>query len=165
MPPPVGASRRLVFRAARNEVVTSQPYAYIAGPLFDEGERWFIESVDARVAALGFRTFLPHRDNPPKTAETVPTIFQNDKGAIDKCDVIVANLNGVMTDDGTAWELGYAYALGKYGIGIFTDWRARFPAELEVVNLMMQCSLDVLVRSLDDLDRALVSWKSSHWKQ
>ena len=165
MPPPVGASRRLVFRAARNEVVTSQPYAYIAGPLFDEGERWFIESVDARVAALGFRTFLPHRDNPPKTPETVPTIFQNDKGAIDKCDVIVANLNGVMTDDGTAWELGYAYALGKYGIGIFTDWRARFPAELEVVNLMMQCSLDVLVRSLDDLDRALVAWKSSHWKQ
>ena len=146
MPPPVGASRRLVFRAARNEVVTSQPYAYIAGPLFDEGERWFIESVDARVAALGFRTFLPHRDNPPKTPETVPTIFQNDKGAIDKCDVIVANLNGVMTDDGSAWELGYAYALGKYGIGIFTDWRARFPAELEVVNLMMQCSLDVLVR-------------------
>lgn len=144
--------------------MTSLPYAYIAGPLFDEGERWFIESVDARVAARGFRTFLPHRDNPPKTPDTVSTIFGNDKEAIDDCDVIVANLNGITTDDGTAWELGYAFALGKYGIGIFTDWRARFPAHNEVVNLMMQCSLNVLVRSLDELDTALDTWKSNHRK-
>jgi len=138
-----------------------KPYAYIAGPLFDEGERWFIETIETRVAALGFDTFLPHRDNPPKTPATVRTIFGNDKGAIDRCDVIVANLNGITTDDGTAWELGYAFARGKHGIGIFTDWRARFPAENEVVNLMMQCSLDVLVRSLDEMDAALIAWKAS----
>ncbi|MFM7890678.1 MAG: nucleoside 2-deoxyribosyltransferase [Actinomycetota bacterium] len=141
-----------------------KPYAYIAGPLFDEGERWFIETVETRVAALGFDTFLPHRDNPPKTPATVRTIFGNDKGAIDRCDVIVANLNGITTDDGTAWELGYAFARGKHGIGIFTDWRARFPAENEVVNLMMQCSLDVLVRSLDEMDAALIAWKASRSK-
>jgi nucleoside 2-deoxyribosyltransferase len=144
--------------------MSSQPYAYIAGPLFDEGERWFIESVDARVSSHGFRTFLPHRDNPPKTPDTVRTIFENDKGAIDACDIIVANLNGITTDDGTAWELGYAFALNKYGIGLFTDWRARFHAENEVVNLMMQCSLNVLVRSLDELDSALTTWKSTIWK-
>lgn len=87
------------------------------------------------------------------------TIYDNDRTAIERCDVIVANLNGIMTDDGTAWELGYAFALRKYGVGIFTDWRARFPAQLEVVNLMMQCSLDVLARSLDEMDAALVAWK------
>jgi len=27
------------------------------------------------------------------------------------------------------------------------------------VNLMMQCSLDVLARSLDEMDAALVAWK------
>lgn len=145
--------------------MSSKPYVYVAGPLFDEGERWFIESVEARVASLGFRTFLPHRDNPPKTPDTVRTIFENDKGAIDQCDVIVANLNGITTDDGTAWELGYAFANGKYGIGIFTDWRARFPAENELVNLMMQCSLDVLVRSLDEMESALTAWKASRAKQ
>ena len=53
-------------------------------------------------------------------------IFENDKHAIDECDVVVANLNGVITDDGTAWELGYAYARGKYIIGLHTDWRKRF---------------------------------------
>ena len=141
--------------------MTSKPYAYIAGPLFDEGERWFIEKVDRLVADNGFDTFLPHRDNPPKTKDNVREIFLNDKGGIDRCDVVVANLNGIMTDDGTAWEMGYAYAHGKFIIGLFTDWRARFPAPDEVVNLMMQCSMNRLVRSLDELRDALVEWKST----
>lgn len=142
-------------------MTTEAPRAYVAGPLFDEGERWFIESIEARVAAQGFHTFLPHRDNPPKTEHNVHIIFENDRSAIDRCDIIVANLNGITTDDGTAWELGYAHALGKFGIGLYTDWRARFPAPNEVVNLMMQCSLNVMVRSLDELDAALRTWKTS----
>jgi len=141
--------------------MSRKPYVYVAGPLFDEGERWFIEKVDALVQDCGFDTFLPHRDNPPKTADNVELIFRNDKGGIDRCDVVVANLNGIMTDDGTAWEMGYAYAHGKFIIGLFTDWRARFPAPDEVVNLMMQCSMNRLVRSLDELRDALVEWKST----
>ena len=129
--------------------------AYVAGPLFDEGERWFIEKVDALVAECGFVTFLPHRDNPPKDEHNVREIFLNDKRGIDTCDIVVANLNGITTDDGTAWELGYAYALGKYSIGLHTDWRRRFPNE--VVNLMMECSLDEVVRSLDELRESLVA--------
>lgn len=126
---------------------------YVAGPLFDDGERWWIERVDATVSAAGFDTFLPHRDNPEKTADNVREIFDNDRTAIDRCDVVVASLNGVTTDDGTAWEIGYAYALGKPIIGVHTDWRRRF--DHEVVNLMLECSLTTLVRSLDDLDAAL----------
>ena len=134
----------------------SAPRVYVAGPLFDEGERWFIEKVEALVADAGFVTFLPHRDNPPKTQFNVSEIFHNDKRGIDECDVVVANLNGITTDDGTAWELGYAYATGKYLIGLHTDWRARFPHE--VVNLMLQCSLHRMVRSLDELRDALADW-------
>jgi len=127
--------------------------AYVAGPLFDEGERWWIERVEQVVAAAGFETFLPHRDNPPKDEFNVRQIFENDKRGIDECDVVVANLNGIMTDDGTAWELGYAYALGKHLIGLHTDWRRRF--EHEIVNLMMECSLHRIVHSLDELTEAL----------
>ncbi len=130
--------------------------AYIAGPLFDEGERWWIETVERTVAKAGFETFLPHRDNPPKTADNVELIFTNDKAGIDACDVVVANLNGITTDDGTAWELGYAFASGKYLIGLHTDWRRRF--DDEVVNLMIECSLDVMVHSLDDVLTALAAW-------
>ena len=126
---------------------------YVAGPLFDEGERWWIETVERLVADAGFETFLPHRDNPPKDKSNVRQIFDNDRRAIDECDIVVASLNGITTDDGTAWELGYAFALGKHLIGLHTDWRRRF--DDEVVNLMMECSLHVLARSLDELATAL----------
>jgi nucleoside 2-deoxyribosyltransferase len=134
----------------------TKPKVYVAGPLFDEGERWFIEKVDALISELGFETFLPHRDNPPKVKGNVKQIFQNDRQAIDDCDLVVANLNGITTDDGTAWEIGYAYAKGKYLIGLHTDWRARF--EHEVVNLMIETSLNEMSRSLTELKAALTKW-------
>lgn len=130
--------------------------AYIAGPLFDEGERWWIETVERLVADAGFVTFLPHRDNPPKDETNVRQIFDNDRRGVDECDVVVASLNGIITDDGTAWELGYAFARGKHLIGLHTDWRQRFPDE--VVNLMLECSLDQMVRSLDELSEALTAF-------
>lgn len=126
---------------------------YVAGPLFDEGERWWIEKVEQVVVECGHATFLPHRDNPPKDQYNVAAIFANDRRGIDECDLVVASLNGLTTDDGTAWELGYAFALGKPIIGLYTDWRRRF--DDEVVNLMIECSLTMLVRSLDDLPAAM----------
>lgn len=136
------------------------PLVYVAGPLFDEGERWWIETMEELIRNEGFRTFLPHRDNPPKTADNARDIYLNDKRGIDECSLIVANLNGLTTDDGTAWELGYGYALGKYSIGYFSDWRQRFPNG-EKVNLMIEESLDDLVDSLDTLKAALDRWKSA----
>jgi len=133
--------------------MTDAPLVYLAGPLFDEGERWFMERLDELVAELGFRTFLPHRDNPPKTADNVPEIFANDRQGIDEASIVVANLNGVTTDDGTAWEIGYAYAKDKTLVGFHTDWRSRFPDE--VVNLMIECSLDHLVRSEAELQTVM----------
>ena len=91
---------------------------YVAGPLFDEGERWWIEQIEQTITEIGFNTFLPHRDNPEKTPETVQTIFENNRDAIRTSDLVVANLNGITTDDGTAWELGYAAALQKPAIGL-----------------------------------------------
>jgi len=122
---------------------------YVAGPLFDEGERWWIEQVEAAVAAVGFDTFLPHRDNPPKTADNVGEIFANNVAAIDAASIVVASLNGVTTDDGTAWEIGYAFANGKHIIGLHTDWRRRF--DDEVVNLMLERSCNAMAHSLDEL--------------
>ncbi|MGB8860198.1 MAG: nucleoside 2-deoxyribosyltransferase [Ilumatobacteraceae bacterium] len=133
--------------------------AYVAGALFDEGERWWIEQVEQLVADAGFETFLPHRDNPPKDEFNVRQIFENDKRGIDECDVVVASLNGIITDDGTAWELGYAYAMGKHLIGLHTDWRMRFSHE--VVNLMLECSLHQMVRSLDELRIALAQFRAA----
>ena len=100
------------------------PLVYVAGPLFDDGERWWIERVE--------------------------------QTGIDRCEIVVASLNGLTTDDGTAWELGYAYATGKHLIGLNTDWRRRFNDE--VVNLMIERSLHELVHSLDELTSSLTAW-------
>jgi len=139
--------------------MTAQPRLYVAGPLFDEGERWFQERLDALAVECGYETFLPHRDNPDKTVETTGVIFRNNATAIDDCSVVLANLNGVMTDDGTAWEIGYAYARNKPIVGLHTDWRMRF--EHEIVNLMLEYSLDHLVRSLDELRTLLTELRTA----
>jgi len=131
------------------------PAIYIAGPLFDEGERWWIEQVDAAVAGTGRNTFLPHRDNPPKTADNVRAIFENNCAAIDRAPLVVASLNGITTDDGTAWEIGYAFAAETPIVGIHTDWRRRF--DDECVNLMIEESLVALTHSLDELAAALAA--------
>lgn len=138
----------------------AEPYAYLAGPLFDEGERWFMEQLDARVVAAGFATFLPQRDNVAKTADTVDQIFDNNRTAIDRADLLVVNLNGLATDDGTAWELGYAYARNTYAIGYHSDWRERFTDE--VVNLMLERSLNAMARDLDELDQCLADYLAGY---
>jgi nucleoside 2-deoxyribosyltransferase len=128
------------------------PQAYIAGPLFNEGERWFDEQIEKIAAAAGYTTFLPHRDGKEgklKSEKNIRAIFAEDVAAIDRCDIVIANLNGITTDDGTAWELGYAYAKGKHLVGVYTDWRLQF--NFQIVNLMLECSLNKMVRSLDEL--------------
>jgi len=140
--------------------MTDLPLVYMAGPLFDEGERWWIEKMEKLVHQSGFRTFLPHRDTPIKTEYNAREIYLKDKAIIDECTLIIANLNGITTDDGTAWELGYAFANGKYSIGYFSDWRRRFPHEK--VNLMIEESLDVLVEDIDQLQVAIDAWKKAN---
>ena len=141
--------------------MTDQPLVYMAGPLFNEGERWWIEEMDKLVCNSGFRTFLPHRDSPRKNKHNARDIFLADTASIDECTLIIANLNGISSDDGTAWELGFAFAKGKYAIGYYSDWRQRFPDD-EKVNLMIEQSLDVLVEDLNQLQTAINDWKADN---
>ena len=103
--------------------------AYIAGPLFNESERWFDEQIDAVARRAGLDTFLPHRDGLLHLTgpDDACRIFEEDRNAIDGSDMVIANLNGVTTDDGTAWEIGYAYAQRKPIIGLYTDGRLQHP--------------------------------------
>jgi nucleoside 2-deoxyribosyltransferase len=128
--------------------------AYIAGPLFNEGERWWNAEIDSRVRKLGFTTYIPQRDGVKlQNKSDVPKIFKSDTDALTQADLIVANLDGMDVDAGTAWELGFAKGLGKHCVGVYTDWREHF--KYQTVNLMIQCSVDKLVLSLDDLDKYL----------
>ena len=71
------------------------------------------KNIEHMVADAEFETSLPHRDNPSKVKDNVKEIFKNEKWGIGTCDLVVANLNGLTTDDARAWELGNAHAGGQ----------------------------------------------------
>lgn len=102
------------------------PWIYVAGPLFNSHERWYLERIAASLEKHGYETFLPHRDA-GLLAKDQPLdrhrIFHADLDALDKCDACVALLTGADHDSGTCGELGYMYAKGKACIGITDDLR------------------------------------------
>lgn len=101
-------------------------YIYVAGPLFNTHERWYLERIAERLESEGYRTFLPHRDAGLVTLrsnEERLRIFQGDLNALNEADFIVALLTGADHDSGTSAELGYMYALGKPCFGLSDDKR------------------------------------------
>ena len=98
-------------------------------------------------------------------------IFKANKDLIDKCDVVVANLNpfrGKEADSGTIWECGYASAKNKEVIGYIdndTSYLNTFEKDELIlkdglywdkdnffvedfdhpINLMIACSIDEMV--------------------
>jgi len=103
---------------------------YVAGPLFSEAERRFLElMVDtlAKSSNLDAKAdfFLPHRDGGElgKGAKR-KEIFELDISKVDSAEIVVALLDGQDVDSGTCIELGYAYAKHKKIFGLITDFRA-----------------------------------------
>ncbi|RLC65597.1 MAG: hypothetical protein DRI01_00325 [Chloroflexi bacterium] len=103
---------------------------YVAGPLFSQAEREFLEKmVDclAKVSHLNpiKNFFLPHRDGGELgKGPTRAQIFNLDINTLKNADIVVALLDGQDVDSGTCIELGVAYSLGKKIFGIITDFRS-----------------------------------------
>ena len=95
---------------------------YIAGPLFDDHERSYLEKIANILEKNEYETFLPHRDaglvEGEFTLEKKIKIFDADMDFLKSADVVVALLTGRDVDSGTSAEIGYAYALNKQLIGI-----------------------------------------------
>jgi len=123
---------------------------YLAGPLFTDGERAFNAALVRRLEALGHEVFLPQRDVPQDKASGYPArIFRADVAGLKRADVVVAVCDGALVDDGTAWEIGFAYARAVPVIGLRTD--TRIANTEERVNLMIQESLAGLASSVEEL--------------
>lgn len=102
------------------------PIVYVAGPLFNSHERWYLEQIAAVLEGAGYQTYLPHRDA-GVLDKSVPgereRVFRADLDALDGCDFCVALLTGADHDSGTSLELGYLFARGKPCFGITDDVR------------------------------------------
>lgn len=128
---------------------------YVAGPLFTAAEREFNARLAARLEGAGYRVFLPQRDTSQDHAGSgyAARIFQADLEGLNGADVVLAVCDGIPVDDGTAWEVGYAFARGLPVVGLRTD--SRMFGREEQVNLMIQESVTAMVRSIDEVLTAL----------
>ena len=81
---------------------------------------------------------------------------------IDTADGVVAVLDGVDVDSGTASEIGYAFARGKHIEGLRTDWRLAGDNEGSIVNLQVQYFIEAsgggVHQNRQSLMAALTAW-------
>jgi nucleoside 2-deoxyribosyltransferase len=146
----------LALPALADEVVP-EPRIYLAGPLgFSEAGRNFMygalipelsrlgyEVIDpwkltdqAKIASV---TRLPYGDTKRNAwRELDIEIGQNNRRGIDRADKLIAILDGVDVDSGTAAEIGYAFAAGKTIIGYRGDLRLSSDNEGSIINLQVE---------------------------
>lgn len=129
---------------------------YLASPLFNEMERGFNMDLTTHLEEF-FHVFLPQRDGglmadmtkagmPAETAAL--TVFRTDIQAISDSDALLIVLDGRTVDEGAAFELGYAHALGKHCYGLQTDVRRLLSTGN---NPMIECCLRAVFQNLNGL--------------
>ncbi len=83
----------------------------------------------------------------------------NNRTAIDCCDMVLAVLDGVDVDSGTAAEIGYAFARDKPILGYRGDLRLSADNEGSVVNLQVEYFIRQsggdIITTIDSLSKAL----------
>ncbi len=80
---------------------------YLAGPLFTQSERRWLRQLAQLLSAAGHGVFLPQADAQVPLLRDPPDFhgaFELCRDAIDRCDAVVAVLDGPDTDSGTALE-------------------------------------------------------------
>ncbi len=125
---------------------------YLSGPLFSLAEIEWASKIKASLEGqLEAEVVWPH-----ETANGSPKeIFEANLRALMGCDLMIAILDGPQVDDGTAWEMGYFYALGKRILGIRTDFRMAGEAPESKVNAMIEHSCLSIIESLEQLIQEL----------
>jgi len=133
----------------------AQYRVYLAAPLFSDAERAYNATIAKTLERHCFHVHLPQEIGDSVASRDTGEhrrIFRENLEELKSSDVVVAIVDGADADSGTAWEMGYAYALGKRIVALRTDFRR--VGESEMVNLMLEMSSEV-VTGPDALLRAL----------
>ena len=103
---------------------------YLAGPLFNAGERGFLSEIAARLRALNFEVFVPHEQLVEQEGGDPKAVFTTDLAGVRAANAVLAWIDGAQVDDGTATEIGIFTQLcatdpSRYKgiIGLSTDMR------------------------------------------
>ncbi len=133
---------------------------YLAGPLFTEAERAWLTVLKKEIEARDVVVIWPWELFSLGEVESLgcnatKEIFRRCRDALHDCDTVVAVLDGPLVDDGTSWEIGYAYAKGKRIIGIRTDLRRAGECEGACINAMVEHACEQVAKSKEALLEAL----------
>ena len=137
---------------------------YVAGPLFSEAERAWLDALASRLRAEGFECFVPHEHFDEAPEPTSAAIYRIDAEGLRSCDALVAWLDGPMVDDGTACEIGMfaercASGAARGIVGIATDLRLERRRERDVVgggmNLFVAGAVESCGRIVHDVNAAV----------
>lgn len=117
---------------------------YCAGPLFNDMEltanlhmyetlhKWFPRAI----------IYLPQLHGEVAMGTSPNECYRNDINALYDCTIVLANLDGIVVDPGTAYECGYAHAISKYVIAVTTDNRNFMNGKQ---NAMIQYGVDEII--------------------
>ena len=158
--------------------MSGKPRIYLAGPLgFSEAGRHFYTSVLVPfVRGLGYDVADPWTLTDARRIAAVQAMAEgpdrrdawrrlneeigaNNRAAIDGARGLVAILDGADVDSGTAAEIGYAFARGKWIVGYRGDFRLSADNEGSTVNLQVEyfirASGGTIVERYEDLGQSL----------
>lgn len=129
---------------------------YQAGPLFSEAEREWHQKLTLKLEKAGHIVIWPGALLSPEAIDkagegAISLIFDTCSNAITNCTCVVALLDGTQVDDGTAWEIGYAYARDIPIYGIRTDSRIAGDTSYNHMNSMIEGCLKGLASSVEEL--------------
>lgn len=97
---------------------------YLASPFFNvEEKRIYTQVIDILRGQEGIDLFVPQEHTIPNAWDLSNRVWAENVFAVDilgiqKADVVVVLNFGMYSDSGTAWECGYAYALGKKVVNV-----------------------------------------------
>ncbi len=155
-----------------------QKKIYLASPLgFSEaGRKFYYEEIIPLIIRKGFDVVDPWILTPPAEIKKIVgleygidkkaacqelnlVIGERNAGAIKSSDGIVAILDGVDIDSGTASEVGYAFGLGKKIAGYRGDFRLSSDNEGSIVNLQVEYFIRKsggdIVTKIEEFDKIL----------
>jgi len=133
---------------------------YLSAPLFTQVQRRWNRTLAAALKEriAGAEVTLPQDiafRNAYNRPADFPKIFEQCLAAIRAADLVLAVLDGADADSGTAFEMGYAHALGIPVIGIRTDYRDNQDRGL---NLVLAQACTELLRAMsfnEDIEQLL----------
>ena len=126
---------------------------YMAGPLFNEGDRYTNQVNSDKLRQLGYTTFLPQEiviTNASSQLVKAGCFFMDLK-AIKECDYMVCNCNGIEIDSGTAAEIGLGYGLNKKMVLYKSDVRNYYNDTFRLNNFVGGLVDNKVCRTLDEV--------------